>query len=112
MKTLKTLAKKPLAILLAVVMVVGSISVIAMAEGEPTGNATIATNFKVYNPDTKTFTDGNTVDASASAKKGIEYASAGDIVKIEVMLTTDFEGVSTTILFAFDKDVFDYAWEA
>ncbi len=103
MKTFKTFAKKPLAVLLAVIMVVGSISVIAMAVDEPTGNAEFIANFKVYDEDSESYS----IDDSAN---GIEYAGPGDKVKVELRLATDFTVCDMGFIFKFDKDVFDYAW--
>ena len=85
MKTLKTFAKKPLAILLAVVMVVGSISVLAMADYDEKVTVTLYTVFSVYDSDTDTY-----VKADDSVD-GVEYAAPGDKVKADVILNATYD---------------------
>ena len=100
MKTLKAFAKKPIAIVLAVLLVVGSISVIAMATNE-TGSATVITVFKGY--------DGAVLTPGTNAKDW--KVQAGDIVTAEFRLLTDFPVGEVLLSFMFDNRILENAWD-
>ena len=98
MKTLLTkFAKKPVAVLLAVLMVVGSISVAVYAENEPTVNVTIGAVWNVY-------------DSDESVYKPATYANPGDSVRADIYITSDTPLKNITLIFSFAKDLLENDW--
>lgn len=93
MNTFKKLAKKPIAIVLALLIITGTISAAVYADGEPNAGA-VSTSTVWYVQDKDT---GNWVAS--------DYAHKGDSVRADVYLTSAFPVGDIALFFVYNKNM-------
>ena len=95
-----TISKKVVAMALAVLMVFSSFSVLASADGDPTGTLTVMT--KIFKD------DGNGQWVEAGAGDVSNKVSPGEEVLLRVFVGTDFYSDSANLQFAYNPDFFEF----
>ena len=103
MGIIRHISKKTIAVIVAVVLVLCSISIIAFAlPDDPVVNATVRTKWLVYDSEA-----GDYVDALSG---NAEYARPGDSVRADIYFTADTPVDNISLLYSFDEDLLENDW--
>lgn len=98
MNTFKKLAKKPIAIVLALLIITGSISAAVYAADEHDYWFRTNTVWSVYDSETSTYKNAAGTNANA-------YVAPGSKVKAEVLATSDMACGNISLVFSYDESV-------